>query len=369
MNWTSLLVGSSEAALRYEDAMFYTHSDAMIKFHTKATAANLHSFPLYSKKFDFHVIDEETGSSIRSKITEEFGFREHLLSSTYLTGNAWVTEFFITEDHGSILSLARTGNSIRVSFLCRDKEFNGKLTDYFCNLINGEKPTKQVYMLMSTSSGIGLHSIGSIEEALSKQNYTEEVLTKWTSIVSNLESTTPKGRLSIINGPPGVGKTRLIMGLVAEVSSVSNFIIIPPNMISSLVEPSFISVMRSVQGSSILILEDADVCLTRKSRDDMSQLQAVLNFADGIVGQLLDFRLVVTSNVKTEDFDPAILRPGRLCEHIQVGLLGKQEANQLYRELGGVGEPFEGEASLAEIYSFVKDPDREVFTKSRKMGF
>ena len=276
---------------------------------------------------------------------------------------------FITEDHHSILSLSRNDNFIQVSFLCRDKEFNGKLTEYFCTMVNSNKPTSQVYMLVSEGGSIRLTTIGEIEEKLVRKNYTSQVLAKYDSIVSNLESSSPKGRLNIINGPPGVGKTRLIMGLINQVSSKSNFIIVPPNMISSLVEPSFISVMRSVQGSSILILEDADVCLTRKSRDDMSQLQAVLNFADGIVGQLLDFRLVVTSNVKTEDFDPAILRPGRLCEHIQVGFLGKQQANLLYKELGGVGEPFKGEASLAEIYSLVKDPGRETLANSRKMGF
>ena len=95
MNWTSLLVGSTDAVLRYEDAIFHNHSDAMIKFHTKATLDNLHSFPLYSKKFEFNVIDEETGSNIRSKITEEFGFKEHLLNSTYIKGKVWVTEFLL----------------------------------------------------------------------------------------------------------------------------------------------------------------------------------------------------------------------------------------------------------------------------------
>lgn len=366
MVWSNLLQGNTEGMLRYDDSMFSNCADAIIKSNITEGSFS----PLYTQRVDLQNSTKTTQEEARAEVLK-LGFISYVLDAGIVMGGGYVHETFITPDFSNIITLAYYKELLllKTRLLCLDSSLYTSLLDYFNTILKENKPTKQVYMLMSTASGIGLHSIGSIDEALSKQNYTEEVLTKWASVVHNLESTTPKGRLSIINGPPGVGKTRLIMGLVAEVSSVSNFIIIPPNMISSLVEPSFISAMRSVQGSSILILEDADVCLTRKSRDDMSQLQAVLNFADGIVGQLLDFRLVVTSNVKTEDFDPAILRPGRLCEHIQVGFLGKQQANLLYKELGGVGEPFKGEASLAEIYSLVKDPGRETLANSRKMGF
>ncbi len=50
----------------------------------------------------------------------------------------------------------------------------------------------------------------------------------------------------------------------------------------------------------MLIVEDADECLVQRGSDNMSTIASVLNISDGILGSILDVRVLATTNAEKE---------------------------------------------------------------------
>src|SRR6202020_1235269 len=105
----------------------------------------------------------------------------------------------------------------------------------------------------------------------------------------------------------------------------------------------------------VLIVEDADDCLVPRGTDNMSQIAALLNLSDGLVGSAFDIRRLATTTAKVTEVDSAILRPGRLCRRIEVPPLQPDHATDILRGLLGA-EPrvvFRKPVTLAEVYAAV----------------
>lgn len=88
-----------------------------------------------------------------------------------------------------------------------------------------------------------------------------------------------------------------------------------------------------MQGPIVLILEDADQCLVPRAADNISSISSLLNLSDGILGSLLDIRIIATTNAKQEKMDQAILRDGRLSKRIEVNALEYDQANHIFQRL------------------------------------
>ena len=150
---------------------------------------------------------------------------------------------------------------------------------------------------------------------------------------------TSDGRLTILEGPPGCGKTFLIRSLIHEVPN-SRFVFVPPSLVASLGDPSMTSVLLELSnqndedaGPTVLICEDADAILTKRGGDNMHSTSAVLNFTDGITGDVVDIRIVATTNASRTDIEEALLRPGRLAHYLQVGPLSKEYATKRLQDI------------------------------------
>jgi len=221
-------------------------------------------------------------------------------------------------------------------------------------------------------------------QPLERGNYEDDVLKGFDRIVSDLSSSTPAGRVSILDGKPGGGKTFLVRGLLDAVKDVI-FVIVPSNLVQELAQPGMIPALVKLHQSRgqrpmVFLIEDADECLAPRMGDNMSSVSAVLNLGDGILGQLLDVRIVATTNARHQDVDEAIKRPGRLSAMIHVGLLSPEKAGEVYQRLTGkppylfeldkmVGPLFKGKTSLAEVYQLARDSGWIPPPKERKMGF
>lgn len=70
---------------------------------------------------------------------------------------------------------------------------------------------------------------------------------------------------------------------------------------------------------AVLVLEDADECLVPRQATRSPQSPTLLDLTDGLLSALTDFRVLVSTNARHVEVDPAVLRPGRLCSHIHVG--------------------------------------------------
>ncbi len=157
-------------------------------------------------------------------------------------------------------------------------------------------------------------------------------------LIKDLTSNEPCGRLSIFSGEPGTGKTFLIKSLLSTDLNVS-FVIVKPDAIESISDPSCIPALiehhSTYDRPIIIVLEDADSCLSTRMGDNMSRLSAMLNTSDGILGSTLDIRIIATTNAHKVDFDSAILRPGRLCTHISTGRLDEEQCDKILMRLTG----------------------------------
>lgn len=212
-----------------------------------------------------------------------------------------------------------------------------------------------VFALVSGSEGFYMSSVGKVDAPLIRDNYPDNVVNEFDYVVDDFHAEDPHGRLVILNGEPGTGKTYWVKGLISSLKNVT-VIIIPPSMITQIDGPSllptFIDHRRKKNSSIVLILEDADSCLAPREADNMSAISSLLNCADGILGSMLDIRIIATTNQKIEAFDPALTRPGRLTSKIKIGALNAEEATKVYRRLTE-DEEFEYKESktLAEVYT------------------
>ena len=245
---------------------------------------------------------------------------------------------------------------------------------FFSDKITKEIRKGRVYVMMQTREGIKFSNIGIGGIPLERGNYSEGVLAGYDRLVHDLESRTPTGRVSILNGPPGGGKTFLVRGILSSTEHAM-FIVLQPDMVSRLADPSVIPSLVSLRKDRgdvpmVFVIEDADECLAPRQSHNMGSISAVLNLGDGILGSILDIRIIATTNAKRAELDSAILRPGRLSVHMEIEALEYEKSLEIYKRLTGKDDLAKGSYTLAKIYQLAKDAGW-VPAKSagRKMGF
>jgi hypothetical protein len=232
----------------------------------------------------------------------------------------------------------------------------------------------RAYVLMSTDEGPKLQSIGVASVPLERGNYNPDVLEDFDHIVADLKAKEPTGRLAIFDGVPGTGKTYMIRGLLASVPQAL-FVIVPAGLIQELANPGMINALLETRRNkgdlpTVFLIEDADDCLGSRDQSNVNAVSALLNLGDGILGALMDLRLVCTTNLKNDELDEAVVRPGRLSRKVHVGPLYPKVAEDLYERLTGKRIRIDEELTLAEVYSKARDQGwRPVENKRTPVGF
>lgn len=276
-----------------------------------------------------------------------------------------------------------------------------------------------IYALVDTGKGLAAQRIGSDSHPIVRENYHDSVLDAYDRTVKEFSTDDSDGFISIFSGPPGTGKSYIIRSLIDSIKN-SLFLYVPASMISSFSGPSLLRVISDLseeinddelpnlievqskinsveineEGSSIdllerkmeiyqspldrkkknkivLVLEDADDVLAPRSQTDMAGINSILNLTDGILGKILNIRIIATTNTKAKEFDEAITRPGRLCAQSIVGTLSREHAQRIVdRESGGKGPRLpEGKYTLAEAYKIAKDENYLKGISKKKVGF
>jgi len=233
-----------------------------------------------------------------------------------------------------------------------------------------------VYMMTMTKDGPQFKPIGKGGAEYVRENYTSVVTEAFDRIRAELVAEAPRGRLSVISGPPGTGKTYLIRGLLKAVPEAI-FVIVPQQALAALLAPDGIAALtdfRSENGDEpiVLVLEDADDALAPRREGDTSVISSLLNLGDGIVGSAVDVRVVATTNRDHQEFDEAILRPGRLSTHVVVGDLDVETANAVYKRLTNEEGTISKPCSLATVYQLAYDAGwlgASQKPAKKKMGF
>lgn len=275
-------------------------------------------------------------------------------------------ECWITWETGAITSEMSPDGLVSLNIATLEPEMFQAVKSVLVEHLATDDQRRSAYVLTQGSGGPGLSEFDLPDVPFEWTNYAPEVQAAFHRIQQDLESSSPRGRLSIIEGEPGTGKTWLVRGLIQS-TLAATFILLPSHLMLDLAGPTLIPTLLAAKQQAaaknqpiVLILEDADNCLTSRSAGaDPAAVSALLNLSDGILGGSLDIRVVCTTNLGVQSIDPALLRPSRLNEHVTITALAPGHAENVYLRLSGGVLPtnyvFDTPLTLAQIYRLHQD--------------
>jgi SpoVK/Ycf46/Vps4 family AAA+-type ATPase len=373
MEW--LKIFSENKQLLGESADLWCDIPDTFKRHTISKDKKIHAV------FDFVRFEKAKLKSLVKDLATKFDLQE------VFTATNRRTEFasFILGNENMCAIFSTNGDSgkqhVEYSFdlFSSNHEQNLQVRDFVRKLHTEAVASPEVYVLTNSGHGYSFSSIGQEDHVLEEDNYAEDVIKKYNHLVADLDTNEPCGKFSLLEGPPGTGKSYMIRGIIHKVSLDSNCmcVVIPPYLTSSLSDPGLIGAFIAQKSDNkdrriVLILEDADDCVVPRGGDNMAKISSILNTTDGIIGNLLNIRIIASTNA-IDQLDEALERNGRMCTRIHVGPPTKEKAVEIFKRITKNKLPvprFEKGATLADIYKACNFPElNDGAVKKAVMGF
>jgi hypothetical protein len=319
---------------------------------------------IYSFSSDGYFMDKDI-HEVLHKLLTSLGFVRKLAFETHpLLARKFC---YINPATDAFVDFETTGDDMYFSSLCFIENELQPLKS-FCEQNLLTKKEGGLYTVFSSSEGLSLSLIGELNTELEPANYTDAALASYDHIVKEFNSANPMGRLAILSGDPGTGKTYMTRALLSKITNCLP-VLLPAKLLPELDGPAFLNLFTSQRDNYdivsrtmnkkplLFVVEDADTFLVpREDNPDVLTISSLLNFTDGILGASLDFRIICTTNASHLKFDRALVRPGRLSRHILIGLLEPEHANRVYMRLMKSDtflEKYTEKVSLAQVYADV----------------
>lgn len=193
------------------------------------------------------------------------------------------------------------------------------------------------------------------------------------SFLTELSPAQISGKIILLNGEPGTGKSHFIQSLATEWKKWCRASVIwsPAAFLAD--ETYVFSLVERLKGRrektkedawNLLVMEDAGE-LVGTDGSLTPGFSTLLNVSDGLLGSGLKFLFVITTNEPISKIHKAVRRPGRLLSHIEIGRFPVSESNTWLEGHGSnarVNEP----RTLAELYGILDGNDVET---GNRMGF
>jgi hypothetical protein len=280
---------------------------------------------------------------------------------------------WIIWDNG-IMELNLSANYAEANVLSHDQKITEKIKAYFEPLWAPPpvaKPLGHIYAIIQQRGGLGMHSLGNAGIPLVEGNYMPSIIKDYKYVIKDLQSEYPSGRITVLSGTPGSGKTFLVRGMLMEVPDAM-FVLISPDMVTSLSGPELLPLLMSYhssEGPIVLVLEDADKCLVARGENNISSIQSLLNLGDGILGSMLDIRIIATTNAQKLHMEEAIMRPGRLSRMMEVEYLDRDTATGIFKRLLPTKKKLPAKLTKVEKGKTFQMTLAETYDLARKCGW
>jgi len=174
--------------------------------------------------------------------------------------------------------------------------------------------------------------------------------------------------LMLISGIKGVGKSSYIKYLSHQIGKDFPFIFIPTSYIDELISPNLLPLLLKHK-NSILVLEDAEKAIVSREEQtgNESLVSTLLNLGDGILGSMLQIKIIITFNTSSVNVDSALRRKQRLSyehEFKPLSIVDSQKLIDNLKKQYTVTEPM----SLADIYG-LEDNIGSIQNPKKIIGF
>ena len=297
------------------------------------------------------------------KLVETLVATMQLRPVRYAYGHKGIKKILFSSKESMLsLGFSEGGRYADIAMASSHEEVFKKVAQLCAGILTHDNPKEGfVYALThSAMGGYALSRIGAAGTPLERGNYNPQVLANYDHVVADLKAESPCGRLIIMAGEPGTGKTYLVRSLLADIPKAA-FVVVPSHMVKELGSPALLPALAGARhggmdGPMALIIEDADKVLVNREAGDMSAISSLLNLGDGILGSVLDVRIIATTNAKVLEMDAATRRKGRLCAYVDVGPVDPEQAETIVQRLvpGSTKRPAK-RVTLAEVYSHARD--------------
>lgn len=268
-----------------------------------------------------------------------------------------------------VKSLDEDATDLDVTIICEHLDDSNKIMEGLRPMLGEpEIETPKLKLILQRNSGLYLHNseLPNIKPYDPDLHYNEG-FKKFDITFKEKIKTTPG--LYILHGDPGTGKTNYIRNLLRDPEINGEIIFLSSQYSNVLTDPGFMEFLIHNAKGKILMLEDAETYMRKREETGQnSAVSNILNVTDGVLGDILNLKIIATFNTEIKNIDSALLRGGRLVAKYQFDMLEDDRVQKL-KQAEGIENDIVGPARLSEIYSGMYDEGRSPANKGKKIGF